>query len=143
MDISAINSGLSAGGLLKGRGPANNSFSSATAAAEAASFEAVLKDLQNKATVKAEDAAAAKRDKDLRKACEGFEAMFLNMMYKEMRATVPENSLFGESNAQKIFRDMHDEKLMEKVADGGGVGLADLLYRQLSPQVNGRIDKGV
>ena len=36
MDISAINSGLSAGGLLKGRGPANNSFSSATAAAEAA-----------------------------------------------------------------------------------------------------------
>ena len=88
-------------------------------------------------------AAKSQQDKELKEACKGFEAMFLNMMYKEMRATVPENSLFGESNAQKIFRDMHDEKLMENVADGGGVGLADLLYRQLSPQVNGRIDKGV
>ena len=147
MDISAINSGLSAGGLLKGSGPANNSFNSASTAAEAASFEAVLKDLQKKAKVTAShvvnEAARSQEDKDLKEACKGFEAMFLNMMYKEMRATVPEDSLFGESNAQKIFRDMHDEKLMENVANGGGVGLADLLYRQLSPQVNGRIDKGL
>ena len=147
MDISAINSGLSAGGLLKGSGPANNSFNSASTAAEAASFEAVLKDLQKKAKVTAShvvnEAARSQEDKELKEACKGFEAMFLNMRYKEMRATVPEDSLFGESNAQKIFRDMHDEKLMENVANGGGVGLADLLYRQLSPQVNGRIDKGL
>ena len=147
MDISATNSGLSAGGLLKGSGPANNSFDSATTAAEAASFESVLKDLQRKARTNANhvvnEAAKSQQDKELKEACKGFEAMFLNMMYKEMRATVPEDSLFGESNAQKIFRDMHDEKLMENVADGGGVVLADLLYRQLSPQVNGRIDKGL
>ena len=35
-------------------------------------------------------------DKKLREACQGFEAMFLNIMYKEMRNTVPENSLFGD-----------------------------------------------
>ena len=78
MDISAINSGLSAGGLLKGRGPANNSFSSATAAAEAASFEAVLKDLQKKAKVTAShvvnEAAKSQQDKELKEACKGFEA---------------------------------------------------------------------
>ena len=147
MDISAINSGLSAGGLLKGTGPVNNSYDSATTAAEAASFEAVLKDLQKKAKVTANhvvnEAAKSQQDKELKEACKGFEAMFLNMMYKEMKATVPEDSLFGESNAQKIFRDMHDEKLMENIADGGGIGLADMLYKQLSPQVNGRIDKGL
>jgi oligoendopeptidase F len=67
MDISAINSGLSAGALLKGSGPANNSYDSATTAAEAASFEAVLKDLQKKAKVTANhvvnEAAKDKQEK--------------------------------------------------------------------------------
>lgn len=113
----------------------NNTYDSARTAAESAKFADVLKDLQNKATVKAEDAAAAKRDKDLRKACEGFEAMFLSMMYKQMRATVPENTLFGESNALKIFQDMRDDELMKNVAAGGGIGIADMMYKQLQPQV--------
>ena len=54
----------------------NNTYESARTAAESAKFADVLKDLQNKAAVKPEDAEAIKRDKDLRKACEGFEAMF-------------------------------------------------------------------
>ena len=77
----------------------------------------------------------AKRDKELKKACEGFEAMFLNMMYRQMRATVPENSLFGESQGEKIFRDMRDDEMMKQVAAGGGIGIADMMYKQLKPQV--------
>ena len=121
---------------------ANNNYDSAQAAAESAKFADVLKDLQDKATAAqkddkaaAQDAAAAKRDKDLRKACEGFEAMFLNMMYRQMRATVPKNTLFGESNALRIFQDMRDEELMKNVAAGGGIGIADMMYKQLQPQV--------
>ena len=146
MNISPIGA-LTTGNFITGGGQANNSFDSASTAAEAASFEAVLRDLQKKAKVGVNhvvnEAAKSQQDKELKEACKGFEAMFLNMMYKEMRATVPEDTLFGESNAQKIFRDMHDEKLMENIADGGGLGLADMLYKQLSPQVNGRIDKGL
>ena len=82
--------------------------------------------------------AAEKRDKDLKKACEGFEAMFLNMMYRQMRATVPEDTLFGESNALKIFQDMRDDELMKNVAAGGGIGIADMMYKQLKPQVESR-----
>ena len=107
----------------------NNTYESARTAAESAKFADVLKDLQNKAAVKPEDAEAIKRDKDLRKACEGFEAMFLSMMYR------PKNELFGESNALKIFQDMRDDELMKNVAAGGGIGIADMMYKQLKPQV--------
>jgi len=118
----------------------NNTFDSASMAAESVSFEEMLRDLQKKAGRTAEHvvntASATQADKELKDACKGFEAMFLGMMYKQMRATVPENTLFGESNGQKIFRDMYDQKLMDNIADGGGIGLADMLYKQLSPQVN-------
>jgi len=135
---------LSAPGLGAGR---NNSYESSRAAAESAKFAQVLNDLKGKAesALKPEEAealkeakAAQKRDKDLRKACEGFEAMFLNMMYRQMRATVPKDTLFGESNALKIFEDMRDDELMKNVAAGGGIGIADMMYKQLKPQVESR-----
>lgn len=123
---------------------ANNNYDSAQAAAESAKFADVLKDLQGKVAKSQksgdahsvqEAAELAKRDKELKKACEGFEAMFLNMMYRQMRATVPENSLFGESHGEKIFKDMRDDELMKQVAAGGGIGIADMMYKQLKPQV--------
>ena len=64
--------------------------------------------------------------------------MFLSMMYKQMRATVPEDKLFGESNGQKMFQDMQDSELMKNVSETGRIGLADMMYRQLSPQVKAR-----
>ena len=131
---TALNSGTATGGL-------NASAASAASQAQAASFESMLKDVQRRETAALDsrhvvnEAGKTKRDAELKKACKGFEAMFLSLMYKQMRATVPENTLFGESNADKIWQDMRDTELMKNVADGGGRGLADMLYRQLSPQV--------
>jgi len=135
---------MSASGLGAGR---NSNYESSRAAAESAKFAQVLNELKGKAesALKPEEAealkeakAAQKRDKDLRKACEGFEAMFLNMMYRQMRATVPKDTLFGESNAMNIFEDMRDDELMKNVAAGGGIGIADMMYKQLKPQVESR-----
>ncbi|MCH3959632.1 MAG: rod-binding protein [Selenomonas sp.] len=117
----------------------NTTYDSAQTAADSVQFKQKLKALTDK-TAAAEksssvEAGVEKKDKELKEACKGFEAMFLSMMYKEMRATVPEDKLFGESNGQKIFQDMQDTELMKNVADSGGVGLADMMYRQLSPQV--------
>lgn len=126
------------------RNAGNSSFESASAAAESAEFAQVLRDLQKKADVRQQHvvntASATRIDKELKEACKGFEGMFLGMMYKQMRATVPENTLFGESNGQKIFRDMYDQKLMDNIAEGGGIGLADMLYRQLAPQVSAQAE---
>lgn len=120
----------------------NTNFDSTQTSADSAQFEQKLKALTNKAkaTEKSSSAGAGvdKQDKALKEACKGFEAMFLSMMYKQMRATVPEDKLFGESNGQKMFQDMQDSELMKNVSETGRIGLADMMYRQLSPQVKAR-----
>lgn len=119
---------------------AGSSYASASTAANSAKFEQMLSEVQQKAssataTHIVNEASATKQEKALKEACKGFEGMFLSMMYKEMRKTVPENTLFGKSNAEKIFEDMRDTEMMKNIADGGGVGIADMMYRQLSPQL--------
>ncbi len=82
---------------------------------------------------------AAQNSKDdkqkakLKDACQQMEAVFLNMMLSRMRATVPKSSLFGENtNEQDITRSMLDSEMTKNMAKAGGIGLADMLYRQLS-----------
>lgn len=116
----------------------NMTAEAALGSADTARFQSMLDGLKKKADAGSHvvtQRASSKEDKDLKEACKGFEAMFLSMMYKEMRATVGEDPLFGESNATKIFRDMQDEEMMKGIADAGGIGLGDMLYKQLSPQV--------
>lgn len=83
----------------------------------------------------AKEAKAAKDAKDdakLKNACRDFEAMFLNLMYTKMRETVPENSLFGSSNGEKILQSMLDTEMTNNMAKAGGVGMAAMMYKQLS-----------
>ena len=56
-------------------------------------------------------------------------------MFKEMRNTVPENTLFGQSHGEKIWHSMLDTELMQNVAKSGGVGIADMMYDNLIDQV--------
>ena len=79
--------------------------------------------------------SAEAESKKLREACQGFEAMFLDIMFKEMRNTVPENTLFGESQGEKIWHSMLDTELMQNVAKSGGLGIADMMYDNLVDQV--------
>ncbi|MBQ7515534.1 MAG: rod-binding protein [Schwartzia sp.] len=116
-------------------------YESAQERARAARFDEILNQLREKAaaagstgpTTDSKEAQAT--DKKLREACEGFEAMLLNIMYKEMRNTVPKDTLFGEDNGKKIWQSMLDTELMQAAAKSGGIGLADMLYQQLAPQV--------
>ncbi|MDR5659700.1 rod-binding protein [Serpentinicella sp. ANB-PHB4] len=74
-------------------------------------------------------------------ACREFEAIFLNMMMKEMRKTIPTDGLTEKSQAREIFESMHDEKLSVEMARGKGTGLAKQLYNQLSrSQERGKVD---
>ena len=110
-------------------------------AKRAAEPKNILSRAERKLTAEEQEAL---QDKKLREACQGFEAMFMELMYKEMRGTVPEDTLFGESNAHKIWQSMLDSELMQESAKAGGVGLADMLYEQLKPSVQAnRVDRGV
>lgn len=87
----------------------------------------------------ARNAEAAREDEQLRKVCQDFESMFLYLMMKEMRKTVPETKLFHGGRAEEIFRDMMDEELSKDMAKGssGGLGIGSMLYQQLKRPVSG------
>ena len=71
-------------------------------------------------------------DKQLKKVSQDFESIFLSYMLKQMRKTVPEDPLFGNSTAKRIFYEMYDEAVAKELARAGGIGLAIILYKQLS-----------
>ena len=74
------------------------------------------------------------RNKEIKDASVQLEAIMLKLMYNEMWKTVPKNDLFsnGDDNAMEIYRDMYNEELTKAAAEGGGIGLADFIYRQLT-----------
>src|SRR5579862_9874380 len=75
--------------------------------------------------------AAAKNDPSaLRKVAQQFESMFTRMMLKSMRDAVGTDPIFG-SDQQKMYQGMYDDQLALQLSQGKGLGLADMLVRQL------------
>ncbi len=76
------------------------------------------------------------KDKDpvrLKKACQGVESIFLNMMLQEMRKTVPKSGLFPDSLQKDIYTSLFDQQLAQETAGTGkGIGIADMLFEYLS-----------
>jgi murein DD-endopeptidase MepM/ murein hydrolase activator NlpD len=72
---------------------------------------------------------------ELREACKGFESIFLKKLWKEMRDSVP-NEGYLHSKHEEFYLSMFDQQLAENLADAGGIGLGDMLYRQLKQQAD-------
>ncbi|TMP77678.1 flagellar assembly peptidoglycan hydrolase FlgJ [Pseudoalteromonas phenolica] len=76
----------------------------------------------------------------LKKAAEHFESIFTQMLMKSMRqaneAMEDKNSPFNSSGV-KFFQEMHDQQLSLELSKKGSLGLADLIVKQLSPNVDG------
>lgn len=68
----------------------------------------------------------------LKEAATQFEAMFINMMMKSMRDATPQEGLM-DNQQTKTFTTMLDQQMSQNLAKRG-VGLADVLVRQLSNQ---------
>lgn len=70
----------------------------------------------------------------LRKACNDLESVFINMMMKTMRSSSieEEDSLFKKSESEKMFEGMLDEEYASKMSKAGGIGIADMLFDQMS-----------
>jgi flagellar protein FlgJ len=88
---------------------------------------------------KLENAVQNKDDKELKKACQEFEGIMLNILYKSMKATIIKSDLAAQDPGMDIFESMQDDNLMEQASKTGTFGLAESLYRQLS----GNSGKGV
>jgi flagellar protein FlgJ len=68
----------------------------------------------------------------LKSAATQFEAMFINEMMKSMRAATPQEGML-ENEQTRMFTGMLDQQMSQKMA-ARGVGLGDMLVRQLSAQ---------
>ncbi len=69
-------------------------------------------------------------DKALKTAATQFEALFMNMLLKNMRESLPKDGLMS-SSAGDTYTAMLDQQLSQQLASKG-TGLADLLVKQLS-----------
>lgn len=71
----------------------------------------------------------------LKQTCAEFESLFINYMLKSMRSTVPGGDFFGDKNGGEIVRSMFDENLSKKIANGGGIGMGQVLFEQLRDRI--------
>lgn len=73
----------------------------------------------------------AQKEKKLREACEGFESIFIQKMWQEMRNTLPKTNIL-QGREEQFWQGMYDQELAKKMTSAGGIGLADMMYAQLS-----------
>ncbi|MDL2291488.1 rod-binding protein, partial [Desulfovibrio sp. OttesenSCG-928-F20] len=65
----------------------------------------------------------AGKEEKLRESCEGFEAIFLQKMWEQMRKTVPKEG-YLHSKDEETYQSLFDIELCKKMASAGGIGLA-------------------
>lgn len=71
---------------------------------------------------------------NIRKVAQEFESLFIGEMMKAMRSAgdVLADDNFMNSNESKTYRDMYDQQLSVTLSQGKGIGMADILTRQLA-----------
>lgn len=74
-------------------------------------------------------------DKALSKAAGQFEALFLNMVLKQMRETLPKDGPF-DSDTMRTYTSMFDSQIAQQLS-AKGIGLRQALERQLARHIDG------
>lgn len=87
--------------------------------------------LENAATSAARAKGAQYGDEQIRKVSRQFEALYASFMLKSMNASIERSSLVDKNMGQEIFTDMLMDQYAEKMSEGKGLGMADMLYRYL------------
>jgi flagellar protein FlgJ len=79
----------------------------------------------------------AQEQKQLKKACQELEAFFVQQVFKQLRATVPESELLPKSMGEKLYEEMLDAEYSKIIAESPhGFGLAEMLYEQLKERID-------
>lgn len=78
--------------------------------------------------------ASAQTPESIKQVAKAFEGIFVQMMISSMRQTIPEGGLLS-SSASQLFTSIFDQQIAQRVSLGRGVGLADMLIKQMMPKV--------
>lgn len=83
------------------------------------------------------------KEHPLWEAAQGMEANFMKEMMRNMRKTVQESPEMQNNRGFQIFRGMLDDQYAENAVKTQGIGLAELIVRQvLQDQENARVAQG-
>lgn len=74
---------------------------------------------------------AESREEALRRASREFESLFVAELLKIANPNGL-GGLFGQSAGSRLYAGMFQETLARQISEGGGIGLADLIYRDLA-----------
>jgi flagellar protein FlgJ len=73
----------------------------------------------------------ASAQQPLKRACEDFEAIFVQYLFKSMRQSVDRVTDDSEGSTRELHESMLDEAVAAELSRSGGLGLGKLLYEQL------------
>jgi len=73
----------------------------------------------------------------LRKVAQEFESMFMDIVLKAMRATVPESKLLDDSGKERFYQTWLDTEYSKIMSDKGPTGLSELIVKQLKSRMEG------
>ncbi len=111
--------------------------SQAVSTANTSKLKSALSDISaaNKGNGKASVSSA--EDEKLLDACKQFESYFVEQMYKQMMATVPDDPLDSGSNSMLVdyYKDNLVKEYASKTTEQEGLGLAQMLYEQMKRNI--------
>lgn len=70
-------------------------------------------------------------DKDMEKVARDFESVFVNKLFESMRKAIPKSGLF-DSSAMEMYQSMMDQEMAKKMSERKGMGLGEMVYKDLS-----------
>lgn len=82
-------------------------------------------------TTATQGSTPAKPDPKIQAAAEDFEAFFLSQVLNTMSAGLKTDEAFGGGESEKIFRSMMNDEYAKSMSKQGGVGIADVVYREM------------
>lgn len=93
-------------------------------------------------TSKSTKSSTSGEDNKLKQACKDFESIFMGYMLKSMRKTVEKNELMGTSQQEEMFQGMMDDEICKSAAETNSIGIADVMYKQLSNEITRQNQRG-
>ena len=81
----------------------------------------------------------SKTNKQLKSLSKQFESIFVHQLLKSMRSTVQKTGLF-DSHATNMYESLHDEEIARLMTEQKGIGLADVIYRDLA-RLEAKVEK--
>lgn len=77
----------------------------------------------------------------IREAAQQLESIFVDQLMEAMRRTSPKGGALKAGGGEEMFRQMFDQEISQRISQRGGVGIGEMLYKQLAPETTKPLSK--